>query len=431
MAQYMETTSEKEATDALRQLTIANHYQSHGTPAPSTASSQSCTWNCPGQVTDNESESMESDNGLFCPLFSCSSAPWLTFSGGVALSSSSDEIISPAMNLYPSRTHSVPSSSELSGLAERAMTQQEIQNWASTHNGLFLESLGASVSALNLTTTAQTLGFEYPGTTSSPSTSYIDYSGRYANGNSLTAPIPAPAFVQRPQYALAPIPHQFRPNNMVLKKRGHIDAQSAQRPTSGNYLGSRSSSSKAREVQGLPDHENCALFLTNIPVEATLQELFSTIKTGAVFCLHVNPPNSVHKTNAAKLAFMIPQAAAAFLAQINSINGIVLHGHRIQGRFNRNGYARNENPFQSRVLSLEGPTPMMTLEYWTSRFAEFSEFELECYRLYPSQNTGLRKMEFRFARIDGQAQTCLQAIVYDPTLTGVVHVKYGTDPCKP
>lgn len=428
----METASEKEATDALRQLTIANHYQNHGTPAPSTASFQSCTWTCPGQVTDNESESMETDNGLFRPLFSCSSAPWLTtFSGGVALSSSPDEITSPAINFYPSPTHSAPSSSELSGLAERAMTQQEIQNWASTHNGLFLESLSASVSALNLTTTAQTLALEYSGTASSPGTSYMDYSGQYPNGNSFTALIPAPASAQRPQYALAPIPHQFRPNNMVLEKRGHLDAQSAQRHTSGNYLGSRSSSSNAREVLGLPDHENCALFLTHIPVEATLHELFSTIKTGAVFCLHINPPTSVHQTKAAKLAFMIPQAAAAFLAQINSINGVVLHGHRIRGRFNRNGYVRNEKTYQSRVLSLEGPTPMMILGYWTSRFAEFSEFELECYRLYPSRSAGLRKMEFRFARIDGQAQTCLQTIVHDPTLTGVVYVKYGIDPCEP
>jgi hypothetical protein len=160
-----------------------------------------------------------------------------------------------------------------------------------------------------------------------------------------------------------------------------------------------------------------------------LHEIFSVIKTGAVFCLHINPPTDIHRTKAAKLAFMTPEAAAAFLGQINSAYGVILRGQRIRGRYNRNGYIRNEYNWQSRVLLLEGPTPMMTLEYWTSRFAVFSEFELECYSLSPSSVNGRSKMEFRFARIDGQAQTCLQCIRLDPTLAGIMHVRYGPDPC--
>jgi hypothetical protein len=431
MAQYMETANEEEATEALRQFTIAKHYQDHWVPtsAPSTASFQSCA--CTSQEQVSENEFMNTDNGLFRPLFSYPSIPWLTTSSdGAPLSSSPYEttLPCPAQNYYPSPSHSAPSSSQLGGQPEPSMTPQEIQHWASNHNGLFLKSLRASVSALNFTVTARTPPLDNSGA-SSPGTPYMDYSGQNRNGNPSIAPIPAPASIPIPQYALTPVPHHFKPNNMVLERYGQPHAQPAQSSAGGNYLGHRSSTSNAREVLGLPDHKNCALFLTHIPVETTLHEIFNVIKTGAIFCLHINPPNGIHQTKAAKLAFMIPETAATFLAQINSINGIVLHGQRIRGRFNRNGYSLNKNT-QSRVLLLEGPTPMMTLEYWTSHFAMWSEFELESYRLSPSRH-GLSQMEFRFARIDGQAQTCLQVIVEDPTLQGVVQVAYGVDPCKP
>jgi hypothetical protein len=71
----------------------------------------------------------------------------------------------------------------------------------------------------------------------------------------------------------------------------------------------------------------------------------------------------------------------------------------------------------------------MTLEYWTSYFANFSEFELDAYRLIPTNVQGFTILEFRFARIDGQAQTCLQCIRTDPSLAGVIVARYGTDPC--
>lgn len=137
----------------------------------------------------------------------------------------------------------------------------------------------------------------------------------------------------------------------------------------------------------------------------------------------------MHLTKAAKLAFMNPEAAIAFLREIQSPRGVILGGSRIQGRYNRNGYARNPNVMQSRVLELLGPNPLMILANWTSHFAKFSEFELEAYRSYPSSHHGLTIMEFRFARIDGQAQTCLQCIRSDPNLTGVVQVRYAADPC--
>jgi hypothetical protein len=289
--------------------------------------------------------------------------------------------------------------------------QHEVENQANNQNPL------------------QTPLYESSIMSSSSGISYMAYSEQHRNENSVAAQIPDSNSVPVPRYVLAPRQHSFQPNSMVLKRMSTCFTQPAQGGANGNYLGNRSLASSTREVPGLPDQRNCALFLTHIPVEATLHDIFSVIKTGAVFCLHINPPTGIHPTKAAKVAFMTPEAAAAFLAQIQSFHGVVIHGKKIQGRYNRNGYVRNERSWQSRVLYLEGPTYMMGLDYWMSHFATFSEFELECYAFSPCQNNGRTKLELRFARIDGQAQTCLQCIKSDPSLEGKVQVSYGTDPC--
>lgn len=69
----------------------------------------------------------------------------------------------------------------------------------------------------------------------------------------------------------------------------------------------------------------------------------------------------------------------------------------------------------------------MTVGKWMEYFRRFSRFELEG---VGSVDKGERVMMlWNFARIDGQSQTCLQAIKMDDTLKGVVEVNYGLDPC--
>jgi hypothetical protein len=334
------------------------------------------------------------------------------------------------------------SSSSSDQLGQAVKTLVDIKRWAGTHNTTFRRPLGRSMATGKLAAPPQIPNFNHsmiasvtsvpsPGShaTNSPGQSYLISSGHRSYQSSLTSPLSSSPLGPTPQNALSPTPHHFRPNNIVLERMGLPVSPLQPRLPGSNYLGGRQSPPGTREVAGLQEFENCALFLTKIPPEATLHELFSVITTGAVFCLHINPPNGIHTTKAAKLAFMTPEAAEAFLKQTQSERGIVLHGKRIQGRYNRNGYVRNENIWQSRVLELIGPTSLMTLEYWTAHFSKFSEFELDAYRLLPTTVDGLSIMEFRFARIDGQAQTCLQCIKTDPSLQGIIQVRYGTDPC--
>lgn len=432
---------EDEVLDFTRQLAIADHRRRRGpTSAPRNASFHPSTATIPEQAYDDESS--DTDEGLFQPLLLLFCADLLTSSsGGITLSFRQKDAPSGLTNISP-MNNTLSSSSLSSQLVRVWKTFGEVEKWASTHNALFLQSLDKSMSAHKHAAGPQTPGFnrtmiasvlQTPSPNSimatSPGPSSLISSGLRSHRTSLTSPFSSSPLGRIPQTALSPTPHPFRPNNMVLERMGLPTTSLSQVSPGRSYLGNRHSSSGAQEAQNLLDFENCALFLTKIPADVTLQELFRVITTGAVFCLHINPPNGIHTTKAAKLAFMAPEAAKAFLVEIQSPRGVVLHGKRIQGRYNRNGYVRNENTWQSRVLELIGPTAMMTLEYWTSHFSMFSEFELEAYHLLPTNVDDVSVLQFRFARVDGQAQTCLQCIRTDPSLQGVVQVRYGQDPC--
>lgn len=440
VSKLKEGVSEEDVPDFIRQPPTANHRPLLGpTSTPRTGSLHPSNQTISEEVRDNDGS--DDDEGLFRSLLSYSSIDGLTASsGGVAVRSHPVKTSTEAVHAPPARR--AASSSSSSGQLVHTMTPKEVEGWAQTHNWVFLQSLSVSMAAHNLAADPQTPAIHRPMIAStlrtpspdspmaaSPGPPYFISTGHRSTQTSLTTPDPSPASGQNPQSALTPTPHPFRPNNMVLERIGLPLIPPPQGLTGSNYLGRRHTPLNAREVEGLLDFENCALFLTKIPVKVTLLELFSVITTGAVFCLHINPASGIHTTMAAKLAFMTPEAAAAFLRQIQSPRGVILHGQRVQGRYNRNGYVRNENIWQSRVLEVVGPTHMMTLEYWTSHFSKFSEFELEAYRLAPTNVGGVSFMQFRFARIDGQAQTCLQCIRTDPSLFGIVQARYGADPC--
>ncbi|KAE9363658.1 hypothetical protein N431DRAFT_448239 [Stipitochalara longipes BDJ] len=394
--------TDEEALNLLRQRTFAapsqdhRHYVALATSTPRTAHEE---------VLDNSATD--------------------TDQGGVLLYSPTDEASTQAFT-SSSDSYASLSSQPFSQLIP-TMDEAEKKTWATEHNQVFLQSLNASMAAWNhANTPILPLTPSYIVDSSSSDSAGTNFSEQPPHENSPTESVPSSLSILVPTCALAYEPHTFRPCWKVLENQGVPVAEYSQRLGSGNYLGQRNSVSPHRVAA---NQENCALFLTKIPVEAELHEIFNIIKTGAVYCLHINPPNGIHKTKAAKLAFMMPHAAAEFLAEIHSPKGVVLHGQRIQGQYNRNAYARNDKA-QSRVLKLVGPSQYMVLEFWTSHFSKFSAFELECYCLTPDYPTdGKTEIEFRFARIDGQAQTCLQCIRSDPTLAGIVEAKYAADPC--
>ncbi|KUJ16778.1 uncharacterized protein LY89DRAFT_548638, partial [Mollisia scopiformis] len=83
----------------------------------------------------------------------------------------------------------------------------------------------------------------------------------------------------------------------------------------------------------------------------------------------------------------------------------------------------------SRVLFVEGPEQMMTVDFWFQYFRQVSVFQWDRVLEHPPVRPGRKCLEFRFARINGQAQTCLQQIQRQEEFVGLVGAWYGLDPC--
>jgi hypothetical protein len=221
----------------------------------------------------------------------------------------------------------------------------------------------------------------------------------------------------------------FQPNRMVLEKRGLLGRKQFDNPKKIRYKGDLESRSFMRQIDELPDHKNCALWIKNLAPSATISEIFEKITVGAVYALYVHDTDEKNNMKAIKLVFMKPGAAAAFL-QLGRGTGVWIRGKKLEVKPNRHGYLENTTN-QSRVLLVEGPTEIMTFPFWDEYFRQKAELQWDGHRTICT--TGKRTtMEFRFARVDGQSQTCLQAILAEPKWKdGTVAAVYGPDPCDP
>ncbi|KAL2061935.1 hypothetical protein VTL71DRAFT_7313 [Oculimacula yallundae] len=202
-----------------------------------------------------------------------------------------------------------------------------------------------------------------------------------------------------------PAPRNFQPTNMVLE----LNKTASNFPTMEPnyevepYRGDLSSQANRRQVHQLPDTHNCTLWLWNIPAALWISELFDQIDTGAVQCCHIVPPNEAHITCAAKLAFMAPEAATKFKEKVDSEKGVWLKGHKLMARFNRDGNLRNHTQ-QTRVLVIEGPNNLMTIQYWEAYFRKICVFQWDRVLELPCVDKDKKILQFAFVRLDGQAQ---------------------------
>lgn len=216
----------------------------------------------------------------------------------------------------------------------------------------------------------------------------------------------------------------FQPSNMLLRSRGTIPK--VDNPFRGsNYQGDVSSKSFRRTCFNLPNHQNCSLFVTEIPANAKHRDVLGEIHSGPVWALHLMEATAEFPTKAGKLVFKFPESAAAVMRA-----GIRVGNHQLNIRYNREGQTERFG-VETRVLILEGPEQIMTFEFWRAYFDEACIWDLDNWVYLTSGPVakGNRRMEFRFGRVDGQAQTCLLKIKKDPCFEGVVEAKYGLDPC--
>lgn len=220
----------------------------------------------------------------------------------------------------------------------------------------------------------------------------------------------------------------FRKSLMWQSKHGLI---SSRRPGT-NYQGDLSSKSGQATERGLDDSINCTLWLEGLPKDVTYPAMFDWLeemRIGRVWALDIKPPQGNFPTSAARLTFYKQSSAQKLYKDAMHPNALCLQDQKVKVLFNRSGN-RERDGYETRVIQIQGPAEMMSWEFWSDYFEDGIVYDLDRWSDLPCKVEGRAEMEIRFARVDGQAQTCIQKIYKDRSMDGIVNARYGKDPCE-
>jgi hypothetical protein len=165
-------------------------------------------------------------------------------------------------------------------------------------------------------------------------------------------------------------PRNFEPSQMRLRSLGVIPDDSGSQ--GAKYKGDIESEAYLASQVSQPDHLNCSLWVSNIHPSAAPGEIFDQIDDGAVVALHISPPDATHSMAAATLIFKAPESAARFFHRSQSWTGIWVKMEKLFVRYNSRGNERRTDD-RTRVLLVDGPANIMTLDYW-NKFFDFYQF---------------------------------------------------------
>lgn len=190
----------------------------------------------------------------------------------------------------------------------------------------------------------------------------------------------------------------FRPSHMLLELCGLGVRPSGSRDLSTNYDGDCRSNAFRRRVQNLSDASNTSLFITGLPKNVMVTQIFSSIVSGTVYSLHLCPASPQHASVAAKLVFTEPEAAADIMETARR-RGLYIRDHVLAARCNRDG-ATARSSSVTRVLQVKGSVKLMNIDHWMDYFGTACVFELNRWMYCECGEQGKSVMEFRFAPIE-------------------------------
>ena len=175
---------------------------------------------------------------------------------------------------------------------------------------------------------------------------------------------------------------------------------------------------------------NCALWVSNLPPETQMHNIFQHLRTGAIFCVDIKAPGMGYQTAGADICFKNHAAAELFLLQTQSRDGVRVRGARIKAIWNTHGELSKSYPGKSLVLS----APMaanMSQDFWERYFKKSVCYQLSHFHLVPSQFEGQMTVEVGLARLDSRSQAVYKAIKEEPLFRGIYEVYYTPDLCDP
>lgn len=183
-------------------------------------------------------------------------------------------------------------------------------------------------------------------------------------------------------------------------------------------------------AEHLPNAENCALWLTNLPPAVTYPELLSSVNgIGRIWCTFINKPdNERHHTAAAKIVFFTPDAAQRLIMYAKATN-MKIGGLSVKMTHNRIKYERHMLETKaSRVLIITGKSVFVNEQTLTQYFALRFVFQVDRVKtLIEAEDRSV--LEYRFGSYRCQAQMGKMALERDRPM-GFEKVEFGLDPCE-
>ncbi|KAK3372131.1 hypothetical protein B0H63DRAFT_288959 [Podospora didyma] len=252
----------------------------------------------------------------------------------------------------------------------------------------------------------------------------------------------------------------FQPMNKVFENVEESDYPSEetirerlQAGVSPNYKGDPWSE-KNRSAD-IPEDENCAFWLVNLPADISETELLSEIRNvGRVFALVINRataseqnvqgylhknPNmtrhdlhrqQIHETSAAKLIFFTVAEAWRFMLKYGQ--GWVIRNKVVKVMRNRHKTAQQSLPTTyTRALLVRGPSENLNEGDLINTFRTIFTFELDTSKTLFAGGPGeISIVEIRFGSYRCQAQTAFLALKYSNVFEGLgLSATFTVDPC--
>lgn len=226
----------------------------------------------------------------------------------------------------------------------------------------------------------------------------------------------------------------FRPMNAVLNPDAHLQPLSREeiafRIDNGISLNYHGNQVNPRNISAnIPDRENCAVWITNLPATCTIRDLLQALmhcRPGRVWASHINPPEEGrHPHAAAKIIFYHPSEARRFL-DLCFHPGIMIENRRMCAIYNKQRVAAQDYTFPtSRALEIKGEKSIVNETFLRSLFERHFRFDDEAVVVL-AEFEDVRVIEWRFGSMRAQAGAAYKLL---ERMYPCVDIRYATDPC--
>lgn len=176
----------------------------------------------------------------------------------------------------------------------------------------------------------------------------------------------------------------------------------------------------------IPPYKNCAIFITEIPIQATYADVLGSVRGGKIYACRFEPDEGKFPTRAAKLVFFTRASAEIFM-QRNYMVGIFILGKRVRAIWNRIRYDAHPSPHQSRVVNITGPARWVQSKFLKEWFEPRFDYNLDRTVDMPCPREGYATRAWHFACLRAQAE--FAKMIVERELSGIFQVEYGVDPC--